>query len=551
MKSLAKRISTGIQGLDTILNGGYADSSLILLKGEPGTGKTIFGLSFAHAVLAAGEGVVVATCDEHPDSLVAYLDSMNMEGSKYAAEGRLQFLDFRPYLEETVVGEYDLAILQLRIKKAIESAGSNRLVIDSLENLHLAMKGNTFRPEMMSLFQWIRDTEITALITAGEHHESGAIHAFEDYAVDCVIQLKQHLESRLMTRYLRVIKQRGSAHGTNEYPFILTNRGASLIPVTDANLTAKVSDTRIGTGLEKLDQMLGGSGYYRGTTLMISGSAGTGKSILAATLLSESLRQGLPALYLALEESPDEVIRNIRSVNVDLSPYVDSGLLLMKSTRPAEMGLENHLIQIAQLAQDAGAKLVVIDPISAFSDMGSPLEVKMMLMRFTNHMKNQRITLLFTDLTSTKAETSDLYVSSLVDTWILLRQIERNGELNRLLYLVKGRGLATSNQVKEFCLTNHGVKIEDPYIGPGGMVVGTEKVTREQEDTAQEKLWIGELQKMQTEMKVIEQTYQEKLTKIQALRQKDEYELSIEIERLQERIQQAVHHRAIRKELRE
>jgi circadian clock protein KaiC len=335
------------------------------------------------------------------------------------------------------------------------------------------------RHELLELFDWVRDQGVTTLITMSAGEDSQQTNLLEEYAVDCVIHLNQNLENSLMTRYLRVLKYRGSSHGSNSYPFSLNETGVSLLPITATRLDKQQRKTRISTGIPRIDAMLGGKGYLRGASLMISGRSGSGKTILAATLLNSVLAKKKRAIFVSFEESESELIGNLESVGVNLRPHIDSGKLMIHSGRAIEKGLEDHLISIIDLVEQHSPELLVLDPVSALMDMGSSKQVKMLMIRFISYIKSTGSTLVLTELLpDTSEDLSDLAISSLVDTWFRLRQVESNGELNRLINVVKSRGSRTSNQVKEFTIGDHGISIEDPYIGEGELVVGSAKLTR-------------------------------------------------------------------------
>lgn len=477
------KIPTGISGLDSILGGGYPAASPTLLKGGPGTGKTVFSLLFAGGRVAAGEPCVFVTCEESPERLLGYMDAFGLAGSAAHGAGSLPIVDFRPNLSEQVAGAFDLGGLLLRVAHALDQSGARAVVIDSLQNLMLGLGLDEPRREVIELFAWFRQQGVTALVTrSGDRGERGDL--LEEYATDCAIRLDQHLDSALMTRYLRVLKLRGSAHGTNNYPFTLTGNGVSLMPVTATRLTEGHQNARIGTGIPRLDQMLGGAGYRSGTSLMFTGRSGTAKTIFAASLASAAARQGKRVMYISFEESPEDLRLNLRSLGLDLE--AGDGRVVLHARRAVEMGLEDHLISILDQVAVEGPEVLVIDPISSLIDMGSRNQVKMLLIRFLSHLKASGTTNILTELIPDSAgEHSGLDLSSLVDTWFRLRQVEANGELNRLIHVVKARGCATSGQIKEFLITAQGVVIEDPYVGEGEMVFGAAKasrIEREQEE---------------------------------------------------------------------
>ncbi|MES9992041.1 MAG: circadian clock protein KaiC [Candidatus Thiodiazotropha sp.] len=547
-----KKISTGLKGLDTVLKGGYPAASPTLLKGGPGTGKTVFSLGFTHAQLRQGGSAVIATCDESPERLVGYMDSFGMEGTEHLASGRLVILDFRPNLDETVVGEYDLSPILLRISHAIENSGAQILIIDSLQNLLLGLGVDKPRKEILELFDWIRDKGVTTLVTMSASLDDQQPSLLEEYAVDCVIHLSQNLDNQLMTRYLRVLKMRGSAHGSNSYPFSLTRRGVSLLPITATHLDGTMELERISTGIPRIDSMLGGEGYYKGASLMISGRSGSGKTILASSLLNQVLQQGEKAIYVSFEESQSDLKRNLQSVGIDLTNHLESGQLLIHSGRAIEMGLEDHLITIIDLVETESPRLLVLDPVSALMDMGSSRMVKMLMIRFISHIKTVGTTLVLTELLpDASADYSDLAISSLVDTWFRLRQVESNGELNRLIYVVKSRGSKTSNQVKEFTIGENGILLEDPYIGEGEVVVGSARVTRiKQEQEAMDRKRY-ELDQIEQALSTLQTAYESKQKVLGAEYESEKSELMRKITELKRQAGQTIDQRDAMRELRD
>ena len=322
-----------------------------------------------------------------------------------------------------------------------------------------------------------------------DHCRDGKLtrHGIEEYVADCVILLDHRVEDQSSIRRLRVIKYRGSVHGTNEYPFLIGKTGLSVLPLSSLKLEHKASSQRISTGIPRLDTMLGGKGFYRGTSILVSGGAGTGKSSLAAHFVQAACQRGERALYMASEQSTEEVIRNMRSIGIDLEPFIKRGLLQFYASRPGTFGLEKHLVTIHDLTASYDPKVVVIDPITNFSSVGTYSEVKSMVTRLIDTFKSRQITAMFTSLTSgdSAAELSEVGVSSQMDAWLLLRNLECNGERNRGLYVLKARGMAHSNQIREFVLTNHGVQLVDVYVGPAGMLTGSARIAQEVKERAE------------------------------------------------------------------
>ncbi|MCG7987024.1 MAG: circadian clock protein KaiC [Candidatus Thiodiazotropha weberae] len=547
-----QKISSGLRGLDTILNGGYPASSPTLLKGGPGTGKTVFSLGFAHAQLQQGGSAVIATCDESPERLVGYMDKFGMQGSAHLASGKLLILDFRPNLDETIVGEYDLSPILLRISYAIEKSNAEILVIDSLQNLMMGLGVTEPRKEILELFDWVREKGVTTLVTTSAAQDDLQPSLLEEYAVDCVIHLSQHLNNQLMTRYLRVLKMRGSAHGSNSYPFSLNHSGVSLLPITATRLDHRMMTDRVSTGIPRIDNMLGGEGYYKGASLMISGRSGSGKTIFANTMVHQVLQQGVKAIYVTFEESESDMIRNLQSVGIDLTEYCDSGQLLIHSGRAIEMGLEDHLITIIDLVDKTSPELLVLDPVSALIDMGSSQMVKMLMIRFISYIRELGSSLLLTELLPDASDDySELAISSLVDTWFRLRQVESNGELNRLINVVKSRGTKTSNQVKEFTIGEKGIVIEDPYIGEGNLVVGSAKMSRVKQDQEEADRKRFELNQIEQALSTLQTAYESKQRVLGAEFESEKQELMRRLDELKRQAGRVTGLQAAMQELRE
>jgi circadian clock protein KaiC len=509
-------------------------------------------MSFVHAQLQQGGAAVIVTCDESPQRLVGYMDDFGMSGSKYLDEGRLLVRDFRPNLSETVVGEYDLSPILLRISSAIETCDAKVLVIDSLQNLLIGIGKLEPRQELLELFDWVRDKGVTTLVTMSGPESVGQNSLLEEYAVDCVIHLSQNIENNLMTRYLRVLKLRGSSHGSNNYPFSLTDRGVSLLPVTATRLDKEMQVARVSTGIDRIDEMLGGEGYIKGASLMISGRAGSGKTILAATIMKQVLQQKGKAIYVSFEESESELQSNLQSVGLNLTKHTNSGKLLIHSGRAIEKGLEDHLISIIEMIEQETPQLLVLDPVSALMDMGSSKQVKMLMIRFISYVKGQGTTLVLTELLPDVSEDySDLAISSLVDTWFRLRQVESNGELNRLINVVKSRGSRTSNQVKEFTIGDKGISLEDPYIGDGELVVGSAKIDRVEQDLEEEERKRYELDEVERSLNALEAAYKSQQKAMDAEFKAEKRELMRRVDELKRQAERAAAKRQVMKEARE
>ncbi len=488
-ESLSKHpIATGIDGLDFVLQGGLPAGRPTLLRGAAGTGKTVIALTFLCEGIAAGDSGVLVTFDESPEALLEHAEGFGFHARRHRTEGRLRILDMRPDRNEVQVGDtIELTAVLARIGHALDSTGASRLVVDAIDAMEAGFANSqSLRTELARVFDWIRDRGVTSLITTGEHAEFSARYGLEDYIADCVIALKQEVKHRVMTRVLRVVKRRGRGHGTNEYPFLLDTDGLFLVPVTGSVLGAPVSEQRLSTGIPGLDAMLGGQGIYQGSTVLLSGQAGTGKTSIACSLTQAACAAGIPVLYLSFEESVAELTRNQRSLGIDIGRYLaddDRGTLVMVPIRAVELGLEEHLMRVMHLVKRHRPALVVLDPVSSLAGRGDEPGAKEILLRLLHLIKEEGITVVATELLSDDSQgVSHLDVSSMIDVWIKLRRHEHNGEMNRLIYVVKARGLPISDQVKEFRITSTGLRIEDPYIGEGGIVYGTARLARQAED---------------------------------------------------------------------
>jgi circadian clock protein KaiC len=393
----------------------------------------------------------------------------------------------RSEIEET--GEYNLDGLFIRIAQAVLSVGAKRVVFDTLEALFSGF-ANTFilRSEIRRLFRWIKDQSLTAVITAERGDQEGAItrHGLEEYVSDCVIALDHRIKNQISTRRLRVVKFRGSRHGTNEYPFLIDEGGMSVLPITSVGLDYNVSSEPIGTGIPRLDNMFSRGGIFRGSSVLISGTAGTGKTSFAVRFANESCRNGEKCLYYAFEESSSQIIRNMRSTGIDLEPWVKKGLLHFKTLRPHLYGLEMHLTTMYKAINEFKPTTIVMDPISNLISIGDPEEVKVVLMRLVDLLKSRLITSFFTSLISEgNLEDTEIGVSSIMDTWIVLKEIESGGERNRGLYIIKSRGMGHSNQIREFLMSNSGIELVDVYTGPEGVLTGTARIAQEAREKAE------------------------------------------------------------------
>ncbi len=475
---------TGIPGLDQITEGGLPKGRPTLLCGTAGCGKTILAMEFlVRGATEFNEPGVFMCFEENDKELIANVASMGFDLSALCARKKI-LLDSvrveRSEIEET--GEYNLEGLFIRLENAINTVGAKRVVLDTIESLFAGFDNtNILRAELRRLFGWLKAKGVTAVITAETGDGKLTRHGIEEYVADCVILLDQRIEDQSSIRRLRVIKYRGTVHGTNEYPFLIGQTGFSVFPLSSLKLDHKAPTQRVSSGIPRLDTMLGGKGYYRSSSILVSGCAGTGKSSLAAHFVHAACQRGERALYIASEQSNDEIIRNMSSIGIDLEPWIKKGLLRFYASRPGSFGLEKHLVTIRDVTTSFDPKIVVIDPITNYASIGTGLEVKSMVTRLIDTFKARQITAMFTSLTSgdSSPEMSEVGVSSQMDAWLLLRNIECNGERNRGLYVLKARGMAHSNQIREFVLTDHGVGLLEVYVGPSGLLTGSSRVAQE------------------------------------------------------------------------
>ena len=477
---------TGIAGLDQITGGGLPTGRPTLVCGSAGCGKTMLAMEFlVRGATEFDEPGVFMMFEESAAELTANVRSLGFDLDQLVAQKKL-VLDYvhieRSEIEET--GEYDLEGLFIRLGHAIDSIGAKRVVLDTVEALFAGLPNHAIlRSELRRLFRWLKDRGMTAIIT-GEKGDGNAItrYGLEEYVADCVITLDQRVQDQVATRRLRVLKYRGTAHGTNEYPFLIGENGFSVLPITSMRLDHAASSERISTGIAKIDEMLGGKGVYRGSSILVSGSPGTGKSSISAHFIDAACRRGERAVIFAYEESAAQILRNMRSVGLDLERWIKAGLLQMRSSRPTLQGLEQHLVVVHDVVRELEPSVVVVDPINNLSLDHSEAMLKPTLMRLIDFLKQSQITALFTSATSMEGSSlpddAEIGVSSLMDTWLLLRNVEFNGERNRTLYVMKSRGMKHSNQVREFVMSDTGIDLVDAYLGADRVLTGTARSRR-------------------------------------------------------------------------
>lgn len=489
-KSL-KKTPTGITGLDEITYGGLPKSRPTLVCGSAGSGKTLLAMEFLiEGARKYGEPGVFMAFEETEEELVKNFASLGFDLDGLEAENKL-IVDYvhidKSEYEET--GEYDLEGLFIRLGLAIDSIGAKRVALDTLEVLFSGFQNEAIlRSELRRLFSWLKDKGVTAIATGERGESSLTKYGLEEYVADCVILLDNRMEEQIATRRLRIVKYRGSKHGSNEYPFLIEEDGISVMPITSLSLEHKASSERLSTGIERLDTMLGGKGYYRGSSILISGTAGTGKTSFAAEFGKSACEKGERCIYFAFEESPGQIIRNMKSIGIDLQPYIDAGLMQINASRPMAYGLEMHLIMMRRLIDKFGPSIVIIDPISNLTNVGTQIDVKFTLIKLIDYLKLKNIIAVCTSLVEHESiEGSNAQgISSLIDTWINLRFFENSNERNRGISVIKSRGMAHSNQIREYLLTDHGVKIEDVYLGPSGsLLMGLSRAAQEAREMAE------------------------------------------------------------------
>jgi len=455
---------TGIDGLDEVTGGGLPKGRTTLVCGSPGCGKTLLAMEFlAHGALQYGEPGVCMEFEEAPDKLTANVRSLGLD--LRALEKRKKLLvDYvrveRNEIEET--GEYNLEGLFIRLGHAVDAVNAKRVVLDSIETLFAGLSdAAVLRAELRRLFRWLDDRNLTAVVTAERGNGTLTRHGLEEYIADCVILLDHRVNEQISTRRLRIVKYRGTAHGTDEYPYMIDDDGISVLPITSLALAHKAPTTRVSTGISGVDEILGGKGFFRGSSVLVSGTAGTGKSSVAARFANAACARGENCLYFAFEESPSQIIRNMRSVGIDLERWIQKGLLHFHAVRPTSTGLEGHLAGMQKLVKQLQPSVVVVDPITSIVSVSGIYGVKSMLTRLVDFLKVQQITAMFTNLTfgRTSEERTEEGISSLMDTWIVLWDGERNGQRTRGLYVVKSRGMAHSREPRELLVRTKGVEL--------------------------------------------------------------------------------------------
>ncbi|MDT8358344.1 MAG: circadian clock protein KaiC [Methanomicrobiaceae archaeon] len=473
---------TGIEGFDEITGGGLPRGRVSLVVGKAGSGKTLLGMEFLlHGILDFGEPGVFMSFEESAKDLAENVASLGYDLEDLQEKGKIG-IDHVEISRSDIIetGEFDLEGLFVRLGYAIDTVGAKRVVLDTIESLFSGLENDgILRAELRRLFFWLKGRGVTAIVTGESGEATMTRHGLEEYVSDCVILLDHRVTEQISTRRLRIVKYRGSFHGTNEYPFLINESGISVLPITSVGLSHVVSTERVSTGVERLDTMLGGGGFYRGSTAMIAGTAGTGKTSFAASFAHAACLRGERCLYFSFEESPDQIVRNMQSIGIHLEPLIESGLLEIHASRPTLYGLEMHLVLMLKMIQDLGPQVVVVDPLSDLIAIGTPADVKAMLARLIDSLKMDRITALFTHLAhdSRSVDTGELMISSIIDTMIRLQDTESGGERRRRMYVLKSRGMAHSSQIREYRLSDGGIGIMEVPSGleeaPAGSIIHT------------------------------------------------------------------------------
>jgi circadian clock protein KaiC len=481
---------TGIAGFDEMTNGGVPKGRPTIVCGGPGCGKTMFALEFlVRGATEFNEPGVLMTFEETSEEMTKNVASLGFDLKGLAAKRKLalDYVRIEPSeIQET--GEYDLEGLFIRLQHAVESVGAKRVVLDTIEAIFSGFSNTgMLRAEIRRLFRWLKDRRLTTVVTAEKGDGTLTRYGLEEYVSDCVIFLDHRVTDQISTRRMRVVKYRGSSHSADEVPFLIDERGFSVLPSSSMRLDHEVSNERVSSGVKDLDDMLEGKGFYRGSSILVSGTAGSGKSSLAAHFAVQTCREGERCLYVAFEESAAQAMRNMRSIGIDLEKQVRKGLLRFEAWRPTQSGLEMHLLQIHRLVEQHKPATVIIDPLTSLM-VGSTHQLHSMLMRLIDFLKMKQITGFFTALTSGRnkeIEETDVGISSLIDTWIFARDVELNGERNRCIHVLKSRGMANSNQVREFLMSKEGIRLLPVYVGSGKVLTGSARATQEARERAE------------------------------------------------------------------
>lgn len=540
--SALEKSATGIKGLDEITGGGLPKGRTTIVCGGPGCGKTMLGIEFlVRGATEFNEPGVLIAFEETPQEMAKNVASLGFD-LKSLADRKKLFLEY-VYIEPSEIeeaGDYNLDGLFVRLQNAVETVGAKRVLLDTVEALFSGFQNmGILRAEIRRLFCWLKDHGLTTVVTAERGEGTLTRHGLEEYVSDCVILLDHRISEQISTRRMRVVKYRGTSHGSDEYPFLIDNQGMSVLPVTSLELEHAASDERVSSGIHDLDEMLEGQGYFRGSSVLITGTAGTGKTTLATSFAEATCRRGEKCLYVAFEESLGQLTRNMHSVGFELGPLVKKGLLVHRAWRPSQYGMEMHLLRIHKLIEEFQPKAIIIDPVTNLVASSTDKDVHAMLVRLMDFLKMRKITSLFTSLTTSGdvLEHTNVAISSLIDTWILMRDIELNGERNRALYLVKSRGMAHSNQLREFVMSRKGIRLIPAYVGAGGVLTGSSRLAQEAQEKATMLLRKQEIEAQRMDLERQRQALQAQISALQSEFVSKEHQMQRLINQAQEREQ--------------
>jgi len=505
LKLILKKTPSGINGFDEITDGGLPKNRPTIICGNTGSGKTVISMEFlVKGALKYNEPGVFMSFEETREELATNMESLHFDLDSLIKKRKI----YIEYLEidksqNIEAGRYDLEGLFVRLQNAITSIGAKRVVLDSLDALFYGLNNNAIRPEIKRLFKWLKEKEVTAIITSESDNGFSTKNGLEQYVADCVIALDNRTVNQTTTRRIKIVKMRGSVHGINEYPFSIDMNGISVLPLISQLANQSLSTVRISSGVKDLDGMLDGKGFFEGSSILVSGSAGTGKTSIAISLINATCIKKIRGLYCAFEESSSQITRNMLSIGLDIEPYIKSGVLKMYSSRPTIQNLELHLIAIQKIIEEFDPKIIVLDPITNLIAEGINTEIRQMLAHFVDFLKSKNITVLFTaaiTLETVKSNPSDEGISAMVDTWILVRDIETNSERNRGIYILKSRGMNHSTQVREFVITDNGLSLLPIYISAGGILTGSAKLEHTLQKEEQNKLFKNEIKTRNSEI---------------------------------------------------
>ena len=509
-----KKAQTGINGFDEITDGGLPKNRPTIICGNTGCGKTVMSMEFlVKGALKYNEPGVFMSFEETNDELATNMESLHFDLASLIKQKKI-YIEYLEIDKTQIIeaGRYDLEGLFVRLQNAINSIGAKRVVLDSLDALFYGLDNKVLRQEIKRLFKWLKEKKITAIITSEIDNGFITKNGLEQYVADCVIALDNRVINQTTTRRLRIVKMRGSVHGNNEYPFIIDRMGISVLPLMSQLINQSLSTNRISSGIKDLDGMLDGKGFFEGSSILVSGSAGTGKTSIAVSLINSTCKQNIPGLYCAFEESTSQITRNMRSIGLNIEPHIKSGILKVYSSRPTLQNLELHLISIQKIIEEFKPKIIVLDPVTNLMSEGINSEIRQMLAHFVDYLKGLNITTLFTaaiTLETIKSNPSDEGISAMMDTWILVRDIETNNERNRGIYVLKSRGMNHSTQVREFVITDNGIALLPIYVSPEGILTGSAKLEHtlkvEEENKLRENKIKNEKSEIERKRKIMEE----------------------------------------------